>query len=251
MYRGTVDASNIYDINAGQGTAITNDDVSGGKLCYLLNDDQSEIAFRQLLGTDTYPTTDFHNNKPQVYELAVSDAEYASFVPTVNIPALPTGVKAYVGQIQNNGSSLHLEEVTALPANNAFVVNAAEGNYYYNNTSETVTLSETNDLQVANTAFNPTTENTIYCLARKNGNVGFYPVATTVTIPARKVYLEIASGVVPVKGFFGFEEDDATGISLTPALSEGEEEIYNLAGQRIQKMQKGINIVNGKKVMVK
>ena len=27
--------------------------------------------------------------------------------------------------------------------------------------------------------------------------------------------------------------------------------IYNLAGQRIQKMQKGINIINGKKVMVK
>ena len=239
------------DTDNGTPAMVTDAALASGELCYKLNGDQSEIAFRQLLGTDTYPTTDFNNNKPQIYELAVSDAEYASFVPTVNIPALPTGVKAYVGQIQNNGSSLHLEEVTALPANNAFVVNAAEGNYYYNNTSETVTLSETNDLQVATTAFNPTTENTIYCLAKKNGNVGFYPVATTVTIPARKVYLEIASGVVPVKGFFGFEEDDATGISLTPALSEGEGEIYNLAGQRIQKMQKGINIVNGKKVMVK
>ena len=236
---------------AGNPTMVEDSEVASGALCYKLNGDQSEIAFRQLLGTDTYPTTDFNNNKPQVYELAVSDAEYASFVPTVNIPALPTGVKAYVGQIQNNGSSLHLEEVTALPANNAFVVNAAEGNYYYNNTSETVTLSETNDLQVANTAFNPTTENTIYCLAKKNGNVGFYPVATKVTIPARKVYLEIASGVVPVKGFFGFEEDDATGISL---MEDGRSQmedgaIYNIAGQRINKMQKGINIVNGKKIL--
>ena len=45
-------------------------------------------------------------------------------------------------------------------------------------------------------------------------------------------------------------EDDADGIdSLTPALSKGEGAIYNLAGQRMNKMQKGINIVNGKKVL--
>lgn len=40
-------------------------------------------------------------------------------------------------------------------------------------------------------------------------------------------------------------------ISLTPALSEGKEVIYNLAGQRLSKMQKGINIVGGKKIAVK
>ena len=38
-------------------------------------------------------------------------------------------------------------------------------------------------------------------------------------------------------------------ISLTPALSECEGAIYNLAGQRMSKMQKGINIIGGKKVM--
>ena len=49
---------------------------------------------------------------------------------------------------------------------------------------------------------------------------------------------------------FTIDGDDATGInSLTPALSEGEGAIYNVAGQRMSKMQKGINIVNGKKIM--
>ena len=43
-------------------------------------------------------------------------------------------------------------------------------------------------------------------------------------------------------------EDDATGISTVESFTE-EGAIYNLAGQRIQKMQKGINIVNGKKVL--
>ena len=43
--------------------------------------------------------------------------------------------------------------------------------------------------------------------------------------------------------------DIVDAISLTPALSEGEGAIYNLAGQRLQKLQKGINIVGGKKIM--
>lgn len=38
-------------------------------------------------------------------------------------------------------------------------------------------------------------------------------------------------------------------ISLTPAFSEGEGAIYNLAGQRLQKIQKGINIVAGRKIL--
>ena len=52
-----------------------------------------------------------------------------------------------------------------------------------------------------------------------------------------------------------FSNDSPDGInrptpkSLTPSLSKGEGVIYNLAGQRISKLQKGINIVNGKKVL--
>ena len=42
-----------------------------------------------------------------------------------------------------------------------------------------------------------------------------------------------------------------TDIASPLQQSNGDEAIYNLAGQRIQKMQKGINIVNGKKVMSK
>ena len=34
-----------------------------------------------------------------------------------------------------------------------------------------------------------------------------------------------------------------------PAAAVQETAIYSLAGQRLQKMQKGINIVNGKKVL--
>lgn len=44
-------------------------------------------------------------------------------------------------------------------------------------------------------------------------------------------------------------EPNPTGIS-SPIEDNEEETIYNLAGQRLQKMQKGVNIVGGKKIMV-
>ncbi|MBO7119910.1 MAG: fibronectin type III domain-containing protein, partial [Bacteroidaceae bacterium] len=45
------------------------------------------------------------------------------------------------------------------------------------------------------------------------------------------------------------DNDIITGISSVEGA--GDETIYNVAGQRLGKMQKGINIVNGKKVLVK
>ena len=87
-----------------------------------------------------------------------------------------------------------------------------------------------------------------YVLAKPEGKpVGFY-MADKGTIKAGKAYLQIRDGI-DVKAFY-FNEDAETGIeSLTPALSEGEGAIYNLSGQRISKLQKGINIVNGKKIL--
>lgn len=58
----------------------------------------------------------------------------------------------------------------------------------------------------------------------------------------------------PVKAFFEndiFIDDEATGIvNLNDNLNKNEA-IYNLAGQRVQKAQKGLYIVNGRKVVVK
>ena len=90
-----------------------------------------------------------------------------------------------------------------------------------------------------------------YILGMKGDVVGFYQRGDGKKIGANKAYLSLGSDISSsVKGFVLMFDDDATGInSLTPALSEGEGAIYNGAGQRISKMQKGINIVNGKKIL--
>ncbi len=60
-------------------------------------------------------------------------------------------------------------------------------------------------------------------------------------------YFDIPAGT-EVKGFVF--EDDATGIETIDHSSLTiDHPIYNVAGQRIKKMQKGINIINGKKIL--
>lgn len=73
------------------------------------------------------------------------------------------------------------------------------------------------------------------------------------TISAGKAYLPAATvNAAGVKSFTFVFQDEATGITETrTATREEVEAIFNLAGQRMNKMQKGINIVNGKKVLVK
>ena len=48
----------------------------------------------------------------------------------------------------------------------------------------------------------------------------------------------------------GDQDDLITGIDITGA-EQRTTEIYNLSGQRLNRMQKGINIVNGKKILIK
>ena len=67
------------------------------------------------------------------------------------------------------------------------------------------------------------------------------------SIKGFRAYFEAAPGT-QIKAI-SFDGEDATGIA---EIANGEwlnTETYNLAGQRIQKAQKGVNIVNGKKVL--
>ena len=85
-----------------------------------------------------------------------------------------------------------------------------------------------------------------YTLAETSNDIAFFEYPGN-TLYAHKAYIEATSG--PIAYYF----DDATGIGL---MEEGRSQmedgaIYNLAGQRLQKMQRGINIVGGKKIAVK
>ena len=173
-------------------------------------------------------------------KVTVSDAGYATFVAPCDVDF--TGNTAVAKAATFDGEYVQLADVTTVPAGTAVVVKAAEGTYTVPATTDAV-LGATNEL-VAATA-DVTADGTQYILAKQGEAVGFAPATPTTTIVAGKGYLVISA---PVKPFYPFGEDDATGINNVEFAGENAP-IYNVAGQRIGKMQKGINIVGGKKVL--
>lgn len=176
-------------------------------------------------------------------EVTVSDAGYATFVAPGYIDEIPEGVKAFAAQLC--GDYVHLEPLAAIPAGEAVVLKAAAGIYtmYPKETGEDIALA--NDLKAATEEI--TADGTQYILANLDEKVGFAKAIRETKIAAGKGYLVIAAGV---KAFYPFAEDDATGIESVQDSRfkiQNDAAIYNLAGQRVSKMQNGISIVNGKK----
>ena len=94
--------------------------------------------------------------------------------------------------------------------------------------------------------------------AEKNyvlSNNVIYPVGDAgATIPAYRAYFQIDQDTQDseVKALtLVFDDADAIGSIVNSQEPMAESQIYNLAGQRLSKAQKGVNIINGKKVLVK
>ena len=89
-----------------------------------------------------------------------------------------------------------------------------------------------------------------YVLAQPEGKpVGFY-LAETGKIKAGKAYLEGNSNTGPLVKAFYFNEEAETAIENVNAnVNVNEGVVYDLNGRRVSKAQKGIYIINGKKVL--
>ena len=178
--------------------------------------------------------------------VTVSDAGYATFVAEADLE-IPAGVEVFAVTVNEAATSAHLEPITAgIPADEAVLVRASAGDYVFPYATEEVDPISDNDLQAATT--DVTADGTQYCLANKTQGVGFYQVQSDLVIPAGKAYLVVEAPAGQAKTFYGFD-DNATGLNNVDANVNLNEAIYNLAGQRLSKMQKGINIVNGKKIL--
>ena len=171
--------------------------------------------------------------------VAVTDAKYATFVAPFDVDF--TGADVTANAAKFDGEYVQLTPVTTVPAGTAVVVKAEEGTYTVPKTTNAA-LGAENEL-IAATA-NVTADGTQYVLAKPEGEqVGFYMVTTGTTIAAGKGYMVISSAVKP---FYPFG-DESTGIS--GILADENARIYNLAGQRVSRTVKGVNIINGKKVL--
>ncbi len=212
-------------------TEVTADQLASGQVAYKLGD-----AFGLLIGTDKVPSP--------LSELAVSyvgEVGYATFFDAAQGYKLNGDVEAYAGMVK--GQYVSLTSIGKMvPAAMPVVL---KGTYYNKVAADVPSVDIVNNLKGSDGTVKG--DGSIYVLANdKEKGVGFYLVTEGSAIPAGKAYLQTSNAV---KEFFPFADDETAIESLTPALSKGEGAIYNIAGQRLSKMQKGLNIVGGKKVM--
>ena len=94
---------------------------------------------------------------------------------------------------------------------------------------------------------------TNYILAKKNGNVGFYPLSGKGTLKPYSAYLQLKKAPGSRGLVLNFEEEGTpTGVVHTEITESTEmaDAIYDLQGRRIEKPKKGLYIHGGKKVLV-
>ena len=92
-------------------------------------------------------------------------------------------------------------------------------------------------------------DGTQYGFTTKFGTPAFAQVQSGQDIPAKKGYI-VLSGASAAKYAINFD-GEATGIQTIEAAPATNADMYNLAGQRVDKSYKGIVIVNGKKYLNK
>lgn len=177
-----------------------------------------------------------------------SAAKYGTFCAPFDV-TIPAGVTAYIiGGIAENGKLTLVEQKNTIPAHTPVIV-YSESTTDINAVQFGVATSSTATSKYLTGVYTDTKAPLgSYVLQNQNGRVGFYHVeGTQPWVRANRAYLTVPASA-NVKAFY---MDDATAIQTVEELLSGKAEIYDLAGRRQQKLQKGINIVGGKKVLVK
>lgn len=123
---------------------------------------------------------------------------------------------------------------------NGFVLKGIEGEPFYLLSQKTVPQLNKEDNDLIGTVYG-INKSDVHVLTTEDGVTGFYKYSGF--IPAGKAYLQ---GVVGAKASIRFA--DETGIEEISA-EDLNGVIFNLNGQKVNEVKKGIHIVNGKKVM--
>ena len=167
---------------------------------------------------------------------------------------IPKGIEAYIAK-EVVGENLKMEKVEnqegLLPAETGVIIKAEAGKYDFNLYPNANSVSVDGNLFVGSaieTMITAEDNTSYYILSASDDNVGMYPVDLVdgaFVCKANKAYLPISSAHARIYFDFGTE----TGILETENGNVKTENCYDLSGRRVHNAQKGIFIVNGKKVV--
>ena len=209
----------------------------------------------------------FTITKAETFPLTVTEAGMATLCLPFNV-VLPQGVVAYdlVEEkiVKEDSKACAYMQVIAeagdvLKAGTPVIVKPySAGDYDLGITmnNENAVSSLANSLLKGNFVSQTLTQGTDvkkFIFANGNQGVGFYIMDAEGTIGANKCWMEWAmpadANVRSLVIRFA-DTTDIENVEVAPARP-AQQGIYNLAGQRLEAPQKGVNIINGKKVVIK
>lgn len=181
--------------------------------------------------------------------LKINESKFGTLCINDDLDFSESGISANVCSGVEDGF-VQMSEVTKPAAATPLILKGEAGSYFLNaNYGE-------KDAPVSNLLVGTPDEaisvagNTTYAMASKVKDganvVGFYRVQEGVVIPRYKAYL---NSTADVEGFI-FEE--TTGINTVERAENANQDIYTITGAKVNNAaQKGVYIMNGKKVVVK
>lgn len=190
---------------------------------------------------------------------------YATFCAPVNVE-IPNDVTAYIAEIQGNTLKMRKfisegEEPVVVPANTPVMLYNENVTTYPEISLDIVadpySEEELAEIKKKNNFYGtiaaktyPTTGETVYSLQKNSTSnmVGFYKKASDTTLGGFKAWIKTTTSNARAFTII-FDGDDATGIKEALGIENEKVEIYDLSGRRLDKPTKGINIINGKKVI--
>ena len=174
---------------------------------------------------------------------------------------VPPGIKLYSNSSVDANGLLELTEITnpefIIPGKPYIVEVEAEPpfNFDLGNASKLTSTATTHEGNLYGVLADEgvTVPAGSYVLARNKttGKQAFFRTNGSVKCPQYKCYLQLPPATTAAKELYFDNEGTTTGIE---AIFGGENEevvIYDLSGKRLSRLQKGVNIVNGHKVIVK
>ena len=159
--------------------------------------------------------------------------------------------------------SLYFKDATSIQAGKPYLIKWKSGDNIVEPVFNGVTISSTAAQEVSFTggqfigtysAVNLTSMDKSNIWFVGSGNTLYNPSNESTSLKALRAYFQLTEPASGVKSINMNFDGDATGIKRTEDTEKTEDTegvIYNLQGQRLNGVQKGINIVNGKKVLVK
>ena len=187
----------------------------------------------------------------------ITSAGYATLYAPVALE-IPKDVKVYTAVKDDDSAYLNLQlvETGSIPANTGVILEATAKTYYFTVTDDDVVpaLGTTNKLVGAYPKSVKKQDRKVYTLQNGAYGVGFYLFKgqdankNTTYINGFRSWLELPNDSQAQS--FRFKFGETTDIESLVTLQNAKA-IYDLSGRRVENMDKGIYIVNGKKIVVK